>query len=85
MLLRQVTVYRDSFGDDWGDLEEAVEGFYRVPRPLLAVYFDGVDKTWKCKCRVFTDAGKCRHLYRFHREETVQVTGVNVELGEEFL
>jgi hypothetical protein len=38
-------------------------------------YFDFKIQQWRCRCEVFNDERRCKHVYYFRRQETVEVNG----------
>lgn len=78
-----MTVYQDSYGDDeysYDDEDSPADWHYGAPGEELAVYVRKYDTwynftthLWECGCEVYVVSGRCKHVYRFRGQVTVEV------------
>jgi hypothetical protein len=45
----------------------------RKYRGSFGMWYNWKTHLWECRCDTYTAKGRCRHAYRFRRQETVEV------------
>lgn len=71
-----MTAYQESFGEDnYDDVDLPADWYYGTPgeetRVSDTIFYNG--HLWECTCLRFTDTGGCNHVYRFRKQDTIEV------------